>query len=97
MYMFHQLPQSMTVLPYHYICPVLFCTRKTDTFRQTHVPSFFLLHVNVHCSLVKEDLIKLFADPTVLQQELDWRAIDNYGRQEEGVASAVQRDILDTF
>jgi len=55
------------------------------------------LHVNVHCSLVKEDLIKLFADPTVLQQELDWRAIDNYGRQEEGVASAVQRDILDTF
>ena len=48
-------------------------------------------------SLVKEDLIKLFADPTVPQQELDWRNIDNYGRQEEGVASAVQRDILQTF
>lgn len=53
--------------------------------------------VNVHRSLIKEDLIKLLADPTVLQQELDWRVIDNHGRQEEGVGSGVQRDILATF
>ena len=53
--------------------------------------------VNVHRSLIQEDLIKLFADPTVLQQELDWRVIDNCGRQEEGVGSGVQRDILATF
>ena len=46
---------------------------------------------------IKEDLIKLFADRTVLQQELDWRVIDNYGRQEEGVGSGVQRDIFTTF
>lgn len=41
--------------------------------------------------------MKLFADPTVVQQQLDWRVIDNYGRQEEGVGSGVQRDILATF
>ena len=60
-------------------------------------PSAVCRIVNVHRSLIKEDLIKLFADPTVLQQELDWRVIDNHGRQEEGVGSGVQRDILATF
>ena len=85
--------------PTRYKCPVLFCTRKTAIIVITGIlldklvfPLFSFAGcqiVNVHCSLVKEDLIKLFADPTVLQQELDWRNIDNYGRQEEGVASAV--------
>lgn len=52
---------------------------------------------SVHRSLIKEDLIKLFADPTVLEQELDWRVIDDHGRQEEGVGSGVQREVLATF
>ena len=60
-------------------------------------PSAVCRTVNVHRSLIKEDLIKVFADPTVLQQELDWRVIDNHGRQEESVGSGVQRDILATF
>ena len=60
-------------------------------------PSAVCPIVNVHRSLIKEDVIKLFADPTVLQQELHWRVIDNHGRQEEGVGSGVQRDILATF
>ena len=60
-------------------------------------PSAVCPIVHVHRSLIKEDVIKLFADPTVLQQELHWRVIDNHGRQEEGVGSGVQRDILATF
>lgn len=69
---------------------------KADSF-SLFFPSAVRRIVNVHRSLIKEDLIKLLADPTVLQQELDWRVIDNHGRQEEGVGSGVQRDILATF
>ena len=41
--------------------------------------------------------MKLFADPTVLEQQLDWRVMDDHGREAEGVRSGVQRDILATF
>lgn len=79
-------PLSISILQY----------LKADSF-SLFFPSAVRRIVNVHRSLIKEDLIKLFADPTVLQQELDWRVIDNHNRQEEGVGSGVQRDILATF
>ena len=53
--------------------------------------------MSVHRSLIKEDLIKLFADNTILEHELDWWVIDDCGNMEEGIGSGVQREILATF
>ena len=58
---------------------------------------FIVCAVSVHHSLIKEDLIKLFANPTVLEQQLEWKVIDDHGREEEGVGTGVLRDILATF
>ena len=60
-------------------------------------PSAVCPIVHVHRSLIKEDVIKLFADPTVLQQELHWIVTENNNRQKEGVGSGVQRNVLATF
>ena len=58
---------------------------------------FIVFAVSVHRSLIKEDLIKLFANPTVLEQQLEWKVIDDHGREEQGVGTGVLRDILATF
>ena len=53
--------------------------------------------VRVHRTQLKEDLIKLFSDPEILQQPIEWRIIDDHGREEEGVGAGVQREIFSTF
>lgn len=51
----------------------------------------------VHRGHVKEELIQIFSDKEIMQQPLEWRFIDDQGRQEEGVGSGVQRDVFATF
>ncbi|XP_068761772.1 uncharacterized protein [Montipora capricornis] len=53
--------------------------------------------VRVHRTHLRDDLIKLFSDPEILHQTIEWRMIDDHGREEEGVRAGVQRDIFSTF
>ena len=50
--------------------------------------------VRVHRTHLRDDLIKLFS--TILQQTIEWKIIDDHGR-EEGVGAGVQRVIFTTF
>ena len=53
--------------------------------------------MRVHRTHLRDDLIKLFSNPEILHQTIEWRIIDDHGREEEGVGAGVQRDIFSTF
>ena len=53
--------------------------------------------MRVHRTHLRDDLIKLFSDPEILHRTIEWRIIDDHGREEEGVGEGVQRDIFSTF
>jgi hypothetical protein len=52
---------------------------------------------SVHRSQVKKDLLRLFADPSIMNQVIDWVIIDDHGREEKGVGVGVQREVFSLF
>ena len=55
------------------------------------------LVVRVHRTHLRDELTELFSDPEILQETIEWRLIDDHGREEEGVRASVQRHIFSTF
>lgn len=53
--------------------------------------------MRVHRTHLRDDLMKLFSDPEILQKSIQWRIIDDHGREEEGVGAGVERDIFASF
>ena len=50
--------------------------------------------MRVHRTHVRDELIELFSDPEILQQTIEWKLIDDDGREDEGVRAGVKRDIF---
>ena len=53
--------------------------------------------MRVHRTHLRDELTELFSDPEILQETIEWRLIDDHGREEEGVRAGVQRHIFSTF
>ena len=53
--------------------------------------------MRVHRTHLKDELTELFSDPEILRETIEWRLIDDHGREEEGVRASVQRHIFSTF
>ena len=53
--------------------------------------------MRVHRTHLRDKLTELFSDPEILQETIEWRLIDDHGREEEGVRAGVQRHISSTF
>ena len=53
--------------------------------------------MRVHRIHLRDELIEFFSDPEILQQTIEWRLIDDHGREEEGVRAGVERDIFSTI
>ena len=49
--------------------------------------------MRVHRTHLRDELIEFVSDPEILQQTIEWRLIDDHGREEEGVRAGVERDI----
>ncbi|KAK3742020.1 hypothetical protein QZH41_014346 [Actinostola sp. cb2023] len=53
--------------------------------------------VKVHRVNIKTDLVNIFSDQKILQKTIEWKVIDDHGKEEEGEGAGVQRDIFSTF
>lgn len=53
--------------------------------------------MKIHRSQIKEDLIKLFSDQAVMQEQLEFKILADNGKAEEGQGSGVKRDMFATF
>ena len=42
--------------------------------------------MRVHRTHLRDELTELFSDPEILQETIEWRLIDDHGREEEGVS-----------
>ena len=57
----------------------------------------FSKHVYLHRALLKDDMIELFSDPTMINVNLDVTVIGNNGNPEEGKGVGVMREVLTSF
>lgn len=57
----------------------------------------FSKHVYLHRALLKDDMIELFSDPTMINVNLDVTVIGNDGNPEEGKGVGVIREVLTSF
>ena len=53
--------------------------------------------MRVHRTHLKDELTELFSDPEILRETIEWRLIDDHGREEEGVRASVQRHFLNVL
>eukprot|EP00794_Sanderia_malayensis_P000832 gene832-124_t len=56
-----------------------------------------LKSVIIHRATLKEDVIRIFADPSILTYDLNFTIIDNRGREEEGKGIGVSREVVSSF
>ena len=57
----------------------------------------FSKHVFLHRALLKDDMIELFSDPSMINVNLDVTVIGNDGNPEEGTGVGVMREVLTSF
>ena len=57
----------------------------------------FSKHVFLHRALLKDDMIELFSDPSMINVNLDVAVIGNDGNPEEGTGVGVMREVLTSF
>ena len=57
----------------------------------------FSKHVFLHRALLKDDMIELFSDPSMINVNLDVTVIGNDGNPEEGTRVGVMREVLTSF
>ena len=55
----------------------------------------FSKHIFLHRALLKDDVIKLFSDPSMINVNLDVTVIGNDGNPEEGTGVGVRRELRD--
>ena len=57
----------------------------------------FTKYVCLHRALLKDDMIELFSDPSMMNVNLDVTVIGNDGNAEEGTGVGVMREVLTSF
>ena len=53
--------------------------------------------IRVHRTRVREDMLEIFSDPTILSSQLNVTIVDSQGNAERGAGSGVQREIFSMF
>ena len=67
------------------------------TYLLKYLDDAYSKHVYLHRVLLKDDMIELFSDPTILHVNLDVTIIGNDGNPEEGAGVGVITEVLTSF